>query len=69
MVRYVRTPNDQVEQFAGTRLTVPQDAIASLLQRRVSRHPRHLILSVNPILLPYYPDLVCVSVNHFKQPV
>jgi len=31
-------PNDKVEQLAANRLTMPQDAIASLLQRLV-RHP------------------------------
>ena len=32
------SPNDKVEQLAANRLTMPQDAIASLLQRLV-RHP------------------------------
>ena len=33
--------NDQVEQLAANRLTIPQDAIASLLQRLV----RHALVS------------------------
>jgi hypothetical protein len=34
----MRGPNDQVEQLAANTLTIPQDVIASLLQRLV----RHL---------------------------
>jgi hypothetical protein len=35
-------PNEKVEQLAANNLTIPQDAIASLLQRLVSRllYPR-----------------------------
>ena len=29
------SPNDRIEQLAANRLTIPQDAIASLLQRLV----------------------------------
>ena len=34
-----RPPNDQVEQLAANTLTIPQDAIASLLQRLVRSFP------------------------------
>jgi hypothetical protein len=37
-------PNEKVEQLAANRLTIPQDAIASLLQRLV----RHAWLLASP---------------------
>jgi len=35
LVALLNVPNEKVEQLAANRLTIPQDAIASLLQRLV----------------------------------
>ena len=46
-------PNEKVEQLAANRLTIPQDAIASLLQRLVRPFPGASVVGQMGIVLTH----------------
>jgi hypothetical protein len=53
-------PNEKVEQLAANNLTIPQDAIASLLQRLV----RHALVAGGPSKRPH----PIIAANRFSTP-